>query len=182
MNKGTLNAPSLRPECEPLYFNSLCKPASKPGARKRLRRAGIATLAGILLLTSLGANAQTVRYGETTQVFPHFAVGAGWTTTITVHNPTIEMFKSDGSALLSREISLAPSQTENVRIDVAAAWCRWCSSSTTCRIASTATDCTMAATTSVTNLTDLLTWDIVGNQTGAQPANPGVVSVAGVCK
>jgi hypothetical protein len=54
--------------------------------------------------------------------------------------------------------------------------------STTCRIESTGTDCTMSVTTAVTNTTDLLTWDLVPNQSGTAPANPGVVSITGVCK
>jgi hypothetical protein len=54
--------------------------------------------------------------------------------------------------------------------------------STTCQIASTATDCTMSVNTAVTNLTDLLDWDLVPNQAGAAPANPGVASITGVCK
>ncbi len=54
--------------------------------------------------------------------------------------------------------------------------------STTCQIASIATDCTMSVTTAVTNLTDLLAWNLVPNQTGAAPANPGVASITGVCQ
>ena len=54
--------------------------------------------------------------------------------------------------------------------------------STTCQIASTATDCTTSVTTAVTNTTDLLTWDVVPNQTGSARANPGTVSITGVCK
>ena len=53
---------------------------------------------------------------------------------------------------------------------------------TTCQIASTATDCTMPVNTAVAALTDLLSWNIVGNQGGAAPVNPGVVSITGVCK
>jgi hypothetical protein len=54
--------------------------------------------------------------------------------------------------------------------------------STSCQIASTATDCTASATLAVTSLTDLLSWDLVPNQSGAYPANPGIVSITGVCK
>ena len=54
--------------------------------------------------------------------------------------------------------------------------------STTCRIESTATDCTMAVNTAITNLTDLINWDLVPNQTGTQPASPGFASITGVCK
>jgi hypothetical protein len=52
----------------------------------------------------------------------------------------------------------------------------------TCRITSTETDCTMLLTTSVTALTDLVNWDIVPNQVGAQPQGAGIVSITGVCK
>jgi hypothetical protein len=54
--------------------------------------------------------------------------------------------------------------------------------STTCQIASTATSCTTSATTSVDALTDLIAWDVVPNQSGQAPANPGVVSITGICR
>jgi hypothetical protein len=54
--------------------------------------------------------------------------------------------------------------------------------STSCRIASTATDCTASTTLAVTSLTDLLSWNLVANQSGTAPANPVIVSITGVCK
>lgn len=53
--------------------------------------------------------------------------------------------------------------------------------STTCRIASTSTNCVPVAVTSVIQF-DLLDWDIVPNQTGANPANPNFVSIIGICQ
>ena len=56
------------------------------------------------------------------------------------------------------------------------------STATTCQIAGDHTSCSTSTNTAVTALTDLLSWDLVPNQAGVAPANPGVVSVTGVCK
>src|ERR1051326_1997082 len=82
----------------------------------------------LLALTALTlapqSQGQQLQFGDTTQFFPQFALGAGWTTTITVFNPTaasekvtVEMYREDGSTLVRREVSLAPSETQNVQVD-----------------------------------------------------------------
>ena len=54
--------------------------------RRHLR--GCLRLSLALLLLTSAAYGQVPTFGETTQLFPQFASGAGWTTYITVHNST----------------------------------------------------------------------------------------------
>src|SRR5215510_13403328 len=84
-------------------------------------------LSVILLLLTSAAYGQTPVFGETTQLFPQFASGGGWTTYIAVHNSTqqvelltVELFRSDGSGLLNRVISLGPDETQRFSIEPAA--------------------------------------------------------------
>ena len=63
----------------------------------------------------------------TTQLFLQFASGGGWTTYITVLNSTqqvelvtVELFRSDGSGLLNRIISLGPDETQRFSIEPSA--------------------------------------------------------------
>jgi hypothetical protein len=83
---------------------------------------------------------QTPQFGETTQYFPQFAAGSGWVTTITVFNPSpepevvvVEMFRSDGSSFLIRNVMLKPAETQNLRVDsagpLAVGWAKLSSSS-----------------------------------------------------
>ena len=81
-------------------------------------------LSVILLLLTSAAFGQTPTFGETTQLFPQFASGGGCTTYITVHNSmqqvelvTVELFRSDGSGLLNRVISLGPDETQRFSIE-----------------------------------------------------------------
>src|SRR5437016_9645298 len=67
---------------------------------------------------------QAPLFGQTTQLFPQFATGGGWTTYITVHNSTqdpelvtVELFRSDGSPVSKGAISLSPDQTQIFSID-----------------------------------------------------------------
>src|SRR5688572_15435930 len=67
---------------------------------------------------------QEPEFGETTQMFPQFAVGGGYTTSITIHNPTrqsevvtVELYQSNGRILSTRTVSLNPSETKIVHID-----------------------------------------------------------------
>jgi hypothetical protein len=83
----------------------------------------ILILALALVLGTLTANSQSVTFGETEQLFPHFAVGGGYATTITIHNPTeqveivnIEMFRPDGTVFSSQTVTLRPAQTQTIRI------------------------------------------------------------------
>src|SRR5688572_8523098 len=64
----------------------------------------LACSAVVFSLTMPAALGQVQQFGETTQLFPQFAAGNGWTTHITLHNPTLEpqlvtlqLFRSDGS-------------------------------------------------------------------------------------
>src|SRR5437773_10620286 len=80
----------------------------------------------LLLLTS-AAYGQAPTFGDTTQLFPQFVSGGGWTTYIAVHNSTqqvelvtVELFRSDGSGLLNRVISLGPDETQRFTIEPSA--------------------------------------------------------------
>src|SRR6266581_5777442 len=93
----------------------------------RRRLCGSVGLSVILLLLTSAAYAQTPTFGETTQFFPQFASGGGWTTYIAVHNSTqqvelvtVELFRSDGSGLLNRVISLGPDETQRFSIEPSA--------------------------------------------------------------
>src|SRR5213594_2941111 len=84
-------------------------------------------LSVILLLLTSAAYAQAPAFGETTQLFPQFASGGGWTTYVAVHNSTqqvqlvtVELFRSDGSGLLNRVISLGPDETQRFSIEPSA--------------------------------------------------------------
>src|SRR5262245_53653582 len=81
-------------------------------------------LASLFGFTSCMAFSQPVQFGETTQLFAHFVIGEGWTTYATVNNPTreaqtitIELFRSDGSLLLSQDVQLNPSETKSIEVD-----------------------------------------------------------------
>src|ERR1051326_9127967 len=101
--------------------------------------ASVAWFAVLVLLASLVASGQTTPFGiststtsttstsvPTTQIFPQFATGGGWTTSITLHNATgqlelisLNLFLPDGSTYLRRGISLGPNETQDVTIDAA---------------------------------------------------------------
>ncbi len=74
---------------------------------RRHMRGCLGLLLTVLLLTS-AAYGQAPTFGDTTQLFPQFVSGGGWTTYIAVHNSTqqvelvtAELFRSDGSGLLN---------------------------------------------------------------------------------
>src|SRR6266571_7080272 len=74
---------------------------------RRHMRGCVGLLLTVLLLTS-AAYSQAPTFGDTTQLFPQFVSGGGWTTYIAVHNSTqqvelltVELFRSDGSGLLN---------------------------------------------------------------------------------
>ena len=46
-------------------------------------------LAVVFTLMVPNAIGKGQQFGETTQLFPQFATGGGWTTSIAVHNPTL---------------------------------------------------------------------------------------------
>jgi len=84
-------------------------------------------LAVVFSLPMPNALGQVQQFGETTQLFPQFAAGNGWTTYITFHNPTLEpqlvtlqLFRSDGSTLLNRVLPLGPSATQTFSTEPAA--------------------------------------------------------------
>jgi len=96
-------------------------------------------MAIVVLLTAFAftfeSNGQSPEYGQTTQIFPHFAIGGGYTSSITIHNPTsqseivtIEMFQPDGQTLSSRTVPLSSNETETIQIDppaqVTVGWAR----------------------------------------------------------
>src|SRR5689334_19407039 len=79
---------------------------------------------GLVCSGVVRAEAQTVQFGESTQIFPEFAVGGGWNTSFTIYNPTtvsetvtIQMFRSDGTTFLNRDVSLLPSMSQTVAVD-----------------------------------------------------------------
>src|SRR6059036_2209815 len=93
----------------------------------RRRMWGSIGLSVILLLLTSVAYGQTPAFGETTQLFPQFVSGAGWTTYMAVHNSTqqvelvtVELFRSDGSGLLNRVISLGPDETQRFSLEPSA--------------------------------------------------------------
>src|SRR2546427_4415272 len=90
---------------------------------RRHLRGCVGLLLTLLLLTS-AAYGQAPTFGDTTQLFPQFVSGGGWTTYIAVHNSTpqvelvtVELFRSDGSGLLNRIISLGPDETQRFSIE-----------------------------------------------------------------
>src|SRR5881397_120637 len=92
---------------------------------RRLR--GCLGLSLTLLLLTSAAYGQEPTFGDTTQLFPQFVSGGGWTTYIAVHNSTpqvelvtVELFRSDGSGLLNRIISLGPDETQRFSIEPSA--------------------------------------------------------------
>src|SRR2546425_1407301 len=93
---------------------------------RRHMRGCVGLLLTLLLLTS-AAYGQAPTFGDTTQLFPQFVSGGGWTTYIAVHNSTpqvelvtVELFRSDGSGLLNRIISLGPDETQRFSIEPSA--------------------------------------------------------------
>src|SRR5207247_11287654 len=93
---------------------------------RRHMRGCLGLLLTVLLLTS-AAYGQAPTFGDTTQLFPQFVSGGGWTTYIAVHNSTqqvelvtVELFRSDGSGLLNRVISLGPDETQRFSIEPSA--------------------------------------------------------------
>ena len=95
-------------------------------ALRRHMRGCVGLLLTLLLLTSAGYG-QAPTFGDTTQLFPQFVSGGGWTTYIAVHNSTqqvelvtVELFRSDGSGLLNRVISLGPDETQRFTIEPSA--------------------------------------------------------------
>src|ERR1051325_4117089 len=101
---------------------------STDDARMRSIRHGfIKIICGLLFLALVPASqikAQSLQFGDSLQYFPQFAAGAGWTTWITMFNPTpnastvaVELFRSDGSTFIKRDVFLNPGETANLRID-----------------------------------------------------------------
>src|SRR5438552_8210579 len=95
-------------------------------ALRRHMRGCVGLLLTLLLLTSVSYG-QAPTFGDTTQLFPQFVSGGGWTTYIAVHNSTqqvelvtVELFRSDGSGLLNRVISLWPDETQRFSIEPSA--------------------------------------------------------------
>src|SRR5436309_1038537 len=93
---------------------------------RRHMRGCVGLLVTLLLLTSAGYG-QAPTFGDTTQLFPQFVSGGGWTTYIAVHNSTpqvelvtVELFRSDGSGLFNRIISLEPYETQRFSIEPSA--------------------------------------------------------------
>src|SRR5437867_6142395 len=93
---------------------------------RRHLRGCVGLLLTLLLLTSAGYG-QAPTFGDTTQLFPQFVSGGGWTTYMAVHNSTpqvelvtVELFRSDGSGLLNRIISLGPDETQRFSIEPSA--------------------------------------------------------------
>ncbi len=77
----------------------------------------------LLLLLQCGGSSLRAQFGETVQYFPQFAIGGGATTFFTIHDPTtdaitvrIELYRSDGSLLLSQEVQLAAGATQTVAL------------------------------------------------------------------
>src|SRR3954470_2153067 len=67
------------------------------------------------------------QFGENTQYFPHFALGGGWTTVFTIHNSSgttadvqLQMFRTDGTIYLTRNVSLVAGGTQTVPLDASA--------------------------------------------------------------
>src|SRR6185436_3124222 len=101
------------------------------GRRRRARTLPINVWSAVFgLFVALAAapavRGQTPQFGETNQYFPQFAAGSGWVTTITVFNPSpepevvvVEMFRSDGSSFLIRNVMLKPGETQNLRVESA---------------------------------------------------------------
>src|SRR5438105_5538365 len=81
-------------------------------------------LVGLLIVFTAPAARSQSQFGETVQYFPQFAAGNGWLTTISVLNPTsqpenitLEMFRSDGSTFLKRDVLLNPDETQSLKVD-----------------------------------------------------------------
>ena len=74
-------------------------------------------------LALLGTGSLLAQFGETTQYFPHFVLGGGWTTIFTIHNPStsaitvqLQMYNNDGSTFFSGDVALSPGGTQSVSI------------------------------------------------------------------
>src|ERR1051326_8263652 len=84
----------------------------------------VCALLFLAIMPAPQTKAQSLQFGDSTQYFPQFAAGAGWTTWITLFNPTpnaatvtAELFRSDGSTFVKRDVLLNPGETSNLRID-----------------------------------------------------------------
>src|SRR5207249_9563376 len=93
---------------------------------RRHLRGCVGLLLTLLLLTSAGYG-QAPTFGDTTQLFAQFVSGGGWTTYIAVHNSTqqvelvtVELFRSDGSGLVNRVISLGADETQRLSLEPSA--------------------------------------------------------------
>ena len=90
-----------------------------------IRHCGHTIVCGSLLaLLLLGSFGQVeAQFGEKIQYFPHYAVGGGATTLLTVHNPgsffnpvtvNIELFSSNGSSVATEVLTLGGGATGTV--------------------------------------------------------------------
>src|SRR5262249_3443866 len=103
-------------------FHFIPKLAERNTFRKSVAIFGASLIA--FCLTTSAAMGQSPTFGETTQLFPQFVAGGGWTTYIALHNSTqqadvvtVELFGSDGSAFLNSTVALGANETKNVPID-----------------------------------------------------------------